>query len=186
MNALPHSTQVLAALPRVAPGLAKYCWLQAHLFDRDVSVDREFQRRFAGFYRVRRGEAWRRAFFEILQNHKGTNLRFSNALGQLAVATGRVEASFASKLVATINPDQPVIDSVVLRNVGLRLPPPGAADRLDRIVLVHSRLANWYTQQLGSAAGAEVIRLFREAYPSALISDTKALDLVLWQIRGTA
>jgi len=186
MNALPHSTQVLEALPRVAPGLEKYCWLQAHLHERDVSADREFQRRFAGFYRVRRGEAWRRTFFEILQNHKGTNLAFSTALGQLARATGRVEASFASKLVATINPDQPVIDSVVLRNVGLRLPPLGAADRLDRIVLVHSQLANWYGLQLGSPAGAEVIRLFREAYPSAPISDTKALDLVLWQIRGAA
>jgi hypothetical protein len=183
MNSLPSLTEITDALPRVKPGLAKYCWLQAHLSKRDVSIDREFQRRFAGFYRVRRGAEWRRTFFDILQTHKTTGLTFSTALHQLARETGRVEASFASKLVASISPDEPVIDSVVLHNVGLRLPPPTSADRLDRIVRVHSQLASWYREQLASATGADLLRLFREYYPGTPVSDTKALDLVLWQIR---
>lgn len=183
MNAIPDGSQVLRALPRVAPGLEKYCWLQAQLIGRDVSTDAEYQRRFAGFYRVRRGTAWRQAFFQALQNHKTGSLVFADALGLLADATGRVEASFASKLVATIDPHQPVIDSVVLQNVGLRLPPPSASDRLAQIVRVHAQLGSWYHEQLASAAGAKVVHLFREAYPNVQVSDTKALDLVLWQIR---
>lgn len=183
MNALPHRSEIIAALPHVARGLEKYSWLQTQLPERDVSIDREFQRRFAGFYRVRRGSEWRRIYFDILQTHKSTGLTFSTALHQLARETGQVEASFASKLVASINPDEPVIDSVVLHNVGLQLPPPSAVDRLDRIVRVHAQLARWYKTQLGSSAGAALVRLFRECYPNAAITDTKALDLVLWQIR---
>lgn len=183
MNTLPDSSQVLKALPRVAPGLQKYTWLQTHLESRVVSVDRDYQRRFAGFYRVRRGAPWRQAFFQLLEMYKGKQLAFSDALKLLNDTTGRVEASFASKLVATIDPHQPVIDSVVLDNVGLRLPSQSASNRLERIVEVHSELASWYREQLGSTAGAKVVGLFREAYPDAQVTDTKALDLVLWQIR---
>jgi hypothetical protein len=186
MNALPDASEVIKALPRVDRGLAKYCWLQAELVSRDVSSDREYQRRYAGFYRVRRAAPWRSAFFLILQDRKMTGISFPEALQLLADRTGRIEASFASKLVATIDPDQPVIDSVVLQNVGLRLPPISAANRLERIVNLHAQLARWYRQQLASTAGAAILRLFRETYPGAVVSDAKALDLVLWQIRTTA
>jgi hypothetical protein len=104
----------------------------------------------------------------------------------LHAATGKLEASFASKLVATIDPDQPVIDSMVIDNVGLRLPPRTATDRLDGIIRLHATLARWYREQLGCAAGVEIVSQFRKAYPAAPVTDTKALDLVLWQIRGAA
>jgi hypothetical protein len=44
MNELPNPDEILTALPRIRAGLDKYCWLQAHLGERDVSVDRQFQR----------------------------------------------------------------------------------------------------------------------------------------------
>jgi hypothetical protein len=47
---------------------------------------------------------------------------------ELHRTTGRCEASFASKLSATIGPTMPVIDSVVLRNLNLRLPPSGSSN----------------------------------------------------------
>ena len=47
-------------------------------------------------------------------------------------------------------------------------------------------VVRWYREQLASAAGVNVVRLFREAYPDAHVSATKALDLVLWQIRDPA
>jgi hypothetical protein len=186
MNALPDRAEVLKALPRVAPGLERYCWLQAELQNRDVASDTEYRRRYAGFYRVRRGPAWRATFFRLLQERKVTGIRFAEALQQLADSTGRVEASFASKLVATIDPHQPVIDAVVLKNVGLRLPPASAADRLEGIVRMHAQLLSWYRQQLASTAGATLLATFRAQYPAAPVTDTKALDLVLWQIRSAA
>jgi hypothetical protein len=43
---------------------------------------------------------------------------------------------------ATLHPSAPVIDSVVLRNLGLRLPPANAPDRMSRIVELYSRLSS--------------------------------------------
>jgi len=58
------------ALPRVSTGLRKYEWLQAELYRRDVSRDREYQTRFNGFYRVRRNTKWQHAFYRILEQGK--------------------------------------------------------------------------------------------------------------------
>lgn len=77
-----------------------------------VASDRAFQRVFTAFYRVWRSGDWRAALFENLERAKASPICFGDALHQLREATGRVEASFASKLVATVDPDLPVIDSV--------------------------------------------------------------------------
>jgi hypothetical protein len=177
------SEQVARALPRVSVGLAKYTWLQSELPRRDVSRDPEFQRRFGGFYRVRRGADWRIAFYQLLEQSKSSPVSFIDALKSLHVSTGRVEASFASKLVATLDHDQPVIDSVVLGNLGLRLPASGSADRFAEIGGLHSQLRELFVSYLASDPGRELVGEFRCAYPDARVSEIKMLDLVLWQSR---
>jgi hypothetical protein len=142
------------ALPLVGDGLEKYCWLRAALPNTDVSRDREFQRRFNGFYRVRRNQDWQSAFYPLLERQKTAPLPFADVLRQLHTSTGRVEASFASKLVATVEPDQPVIDAFVLENLGLRLPPTGPVEeRLARAVRCHDEIRSSYRQYLVTPAG---------------------------------
>lgn len=58
----------------------------------------------------------------LMPRPKREALPFHDVLRALHHATGRWEASFASKLVATFDPSKPMIDAVVLTNVGLRLP----------------------------------------------------------------
>jgi hypothetical protein len=161
-------------------------WIQAHVHTCDVSVEREFQRRFTGFYRVRRNDTWRRAYFGLLEASKQGGVSFRCALTSLLEDTHQIEASFASKLVATIDDSQPVIDSVVLKHVGLRLPPASTPERISRVVDVFESLSHWYQEQLCHPRGIATVRLFREAYPAAHVSDLKALDLVLWQVRARA
>ena len=48
---------------------------------------------------------------------KRDELKFDVVLDLLHQETNRYEASFASKLIATINPSMPVIDSIVLKNL---------------------------------------------------------------------
>ena len=137
------------AIPKVAKGLEKYLWLQAELRHRNVSADREFQRRFNGFYRVRRNSEWQRTFFRMLERGKTSGPTLEKTLRTLHATTGRIEASFASKLVATIDTSQPVIDSVVLAHMHLRLPP--AADlssRVNGIVRLHGGLARAFSRYL--------------------------------------
>ena len=91
------------------------------------------------------------------------------------------EASFASKLVATLDPSQPVIDAFVLQNLGLRLPAYGASNRAGRICEVHRTLVAAFSGFLANEAGNYLVTEFRRAYPGTGITEVKMLDLVLWQ-----
>jgi hypothetical protein len=93
------------------------------------------------------------------------------------------EASFASKLTASVEPTLPVIDAFVLKNMGLRLPAPTSRDRLRAIVDTHRRVADGYARLLASDDGRAAVASFDAAYPDTGLTDLKKLDLVLWQIR---
>lgn len=175
---------VARALPKVAPGLEKYRWLQAELQARDVARDREFQRRFNAFYRVRRNEAWRDAFYELFEREKSDRRPFSDVLRALYDTTGRTEASFTSKLVASVDPDLPVIDAFVLKNLGLRLPySRGIEERLIRLTQLHDHIRSLYSDYVDSHIGRRLVATFEYAYPGSGLTPVKMLDLVLWQAR---
>lgn len=175
------------ALPLVSDGLTKYCRLQTAVTSVDVSQDRDFQTAFNAFYRVRRGAAWRTAFYTILQQEKSAPQSFAGILRALHAATGRIEASFASKLAATVDPDKPVIDSFVLKNIGRRLPPPGAAEtRLVGIEELYDSIGRVYAEFLGTDTGRYLVARFGESYPERQVTLVKMLDLVLWQTRQGA
>ena len=99
------------------------------------------------------------------------------------VATGRIEASFASKLYATLHPNAPVIDTVVLENLGLRLQSATVPKRLDKVVNIHNCLTKTFANLLATEDGKYLVQSFRAAYPKASVTDEKALELVIWQIR---
>ena len=172
------------ALPLAAAGLEKYCWLQATLATTDVAHDREFQTKFNGLYRVRRNSAWQSAFYSLLQHNKSTRQSFADVLRALHTATGSAEASFASKLVASVDPDMPVIDSFVLKNLGLRLPRTGPIElRLARIVELHDRIRRIFSDYLDSDMGRHLVARFEESYPDRDVRRVKMLDLILWKAR---
>jgi hypothetical protein len=175
--------QVERALPRIAPGLERYRWLQAHRDADDIRTDPVYRKRFNHFYRVRRGTDWQETFYGLLEARKHHMVSFSGVLHALHQATGRYEPSFASKLVATIRPDMPVIDSVVLRNLNLTLPRYKVKDRAARLEHLHETLVSWFSAFLKTETGRYLVRRFREDYPDAKISEVKMLELVLWQTR---
>jgi hypothetical protein len=68
----------------------------------------------------------------------------------------RYEASFSSKLLATIDPDMPVINSIVLRHLKLRLPAHIASQRAKCIVELHGGLVTCFTEFLTTETGRYV------------------------------
>jgi hypothetical protein len=118
-----EKAQIDTAVPRLNTGLNQYLWIQTNRHTTDIRSNLLFRRRFNHFYRVRRGLEWQDHFFDLLESKKTKQTQFFEVLDALHKATNRYEASFASKLLATIDPSMPVIDSIVLRNLNLKLPP---------------------------------------------------------------
>ena len=174
---------VALALARVEKGLAKYLDLQKRLRATHVARDRDFQRAFNGFYRVRRNAAWQAVYFDLLEREKAERRGFESVLRELHAGLGRYEASFASKLTASVNPALPVIDAFVLKNMGLRLPSRTSPDRLGGIGEAHRRLADSYARLLASTEGMTAVAAFEQFYPDTGLHDVKKLDLLMWQMR---
>lgn len=176
-----------AAIPKIADGLAKYLRLQFKATTAPgFHSHPEFQRKFNGFYRVRRAAEWRAAFFALLGRTHREQLEFHAVLELLRAATNRYEASFASKLFATVNPSAPVIDSVVLKNLGLRIPPASASNRAAGILRLHNEISRQFAEFLTTQNGKYLVQKFDAAYPTAaaIVTPEKKLDLVLWQSRA--
>ena len=175
--------QIGAALPAVATGLNKYLWLQANRDASDLRLNLLYRRRFNHFYKVRRGKEWQDHFYGLLEAKKGKRASFSEVFDALQQATDRYEASFASKLLATIDPSMPVIDSIVLHNLNLRLPTSNSKNRAARICQLHAMLIAYFNEFLSMENGKYLVQCFRKTYPGADVTEIKMLDLVLWQTR---
>jgi hypothetical protein len=79
---------------------------------------------------------------------------------------------------------KPVIDAMVLKNLGLRLPRIGAADRrLARAVDVYNRIGQVFFDYLETDMGRHLIARFDESYPNRRLTQIKMVDLILWQVR---
>ena len=176
--------QILNSLPLVRPGLEKYLWIQhqASLGPSRIA-DPDFQRCFNGFYKVRRNAEWRNGYFELLASKLQSGISFRDALKSILDLTCRHEASFVSKLVATINAAKPVIDSWVLENVGLKLPAAHDPNRFLGICDVYASLELEFKTFLASELGRYLVAQFQGHYPDADVTEVKMLDLVLWQTR---
>ena len=176
--------QVQIALGRLERGLRIYLWLQTQVRLCDVSTTEEFQKRFSGFYRVRRGSRWKLEYFKLMEASKLNGIDFPEALKEINRRCGRVEASFASKLVATLDPSKPVIDKFVLNYFGMRLPRRGSQGREFKIVDLYNELGAKYVKLIESATGKLIRKNFDLRYPESPLTELKKVDLVLWQIRS--
>ena len=174
---------VQEALGKVGAALRQYCWIQQAFRQCDVRRDQQFQVRYNGFYRVRRNADWRKVYYDLMERAKSAELTFAEVLSSLKEQTGMLEASFASKLVATVDPNRPVVDQFVLRNFGLRLPYPYAPDRTSRTIRIYEELCRHYDELLNSPTGQMICGKFESRYPWAEITNLKKVDLVLWQTR---
>jgi hypothetical protein len=173
------------ALLKVEKGLRKYCWIQEQFHQNDVTTNREFQKAYNGFYRVRRNADWRAVYYSLMEEAKTREIGFQKVLLELKRRTGRLEASFASKLVATLYPDRPVIDKFVLEHFALSLPRHYETGRELKAVRVYEILVKKYMEFMSKSIARAICVRFVAKYPWADITDLKKVDLVLWQSRKT-
>jgi hypothetical protein len=96
--------------------------------------------------------------------------------------TNRTLISLASSSLPS-NPSKPVIGSVVLRHLDLKLPSGDVSHRLKGIVDLHKSMEERFSAYLASERGRYLVTRFCEDYPTVHLTEGKMLDLVVWQFR---
>lgn len=178
------------------------CGLTAYLktlevFNVDVSADENYQKNFTSYYRVRRDANWLKKYYEFMEAHKhDTNLTFETIIRYLSSVPHKVnkkvspsgyattiEASFASKMLATINPNYPIWDSQVVRALKYKIEAVEDEAKLEEYIDVYSKLTNEIHAFIETEEGKECIRLFDELFPNHKhLNSFKKIDFYLWNI----
>ena len=169
------------SLDKVSVGLVKYCTIMERFRSVDISKDTTFQRLFNGYYRMRqRPKDFYTAFYAYLEQEKGNQgLTFHEVLLYLYEATGVLTPSFSSKLLATVRPEMPVWDQFVLKNLGLKSPYYYDKDRVQKTEALYQAICGWYK----TSEAKDRLDFFNSHFPDVSITDTKKIDLILWQTR---
>jgi len=178
-----------AILNRITkPKLDAYAYTQNQLQRVNVSIDQQYQRTYNGFYRVRLpvAEAYHTYYTLVERNKNNNNPSLQAILTELLDATGRVETSFGSKLLATVNPNVAPLDKIVLGHLNLHLPSSigkSNAVRIQLCVNVHNALVSQMNILTTLPQFQVLKRAFKARFPGYTFTDVKILDLLLWQYR---
>ena len=171
----------------------KYTAIMTRFRDRelDVSQDQDFRTSFNGFYRVqRRNSAWYDTYFSLMQRWRQRRCKpsFDEVLDCLFKSANRCEPSFSSKLVATLDPNQPVWDTHVLDYFGIERPRYTLRPelKLQEAKNVYRELEERFSTLLRSREGKLVLSLFnrlvQEYTDITAITDVKKVNFILWKI----
>lgn len=181
----PDDGAVRAAIRDARGEIGEYLWLLQSLHEVDVTDDPEFQRRFDAYHRVaQRAQEWHTAYYWLLETAKAVGADFTDILYTLWDRTGRYEPAYASRLVATVDPDQPTWDRLALMHAGLRAPAYPDPHKLEKAAVVYRGICDWYAARLASPGGRRILELFDQEVPDhEAISAVKKLELVLRHTR---
>lgn len=151
----------------------------------------EFRTIFNGFFRLRqRPAAWYEQYYKLMEEQKSANRSFKNLLLLLAPVNGTIEVSFASKLLAAVDPSLPIWDRYVLQNLGLlkrweKMTGKENALRIDEACRIYQEIKAWYETFVCSEDGKKCIAAFDAALPryKDKLTAVKKIDYLLWSKR---
>ena len=157
----------------------------------DFYATPEFRKLFNGFYKIRqKSQEWYDKYYELLEKQKNEQRTFEEILIQLNNVKPSVEVSFTSKLIATINPDMPIWDQYVLRNLGLmdewtKCNADSKEERIKKAVEIYEKIQALYLEFQLSDEGKKCIEVIDEVLPQYAdrITNTKKIDYILWSKR---
>lgn len=170
---------------KIRSGIEKYLVLRKMLFETNVANDRAFQKAYNGFFRMgRRTEEYYQDYYSYLEQHKTSGVNFAEALKFLYEKHGRLEMSFVSKMLAMVEPEYPIWDSVVTKgHFKIIAPYANAKNRLQQGIERYDQYCRNYSSYMQTEEGKKKIEEFDRLFPQTGISDVKKLDFILWQER---
>lgn len=180
-----RADHAFAGLSRRQVDLSRYARTIEQVYCTNVAEDPDYQRTFNGLYGVRRNVDWRQKFYRIFVQQKSVPApEFRDIVQQIFECTGRVEASFASKLIATLDPKKAVYDAIVRSNLDLPTRASAGHARIEAAVSDYEAIQ----AHLDALVHSEVFPTLRQRFNNELpeftsFTDLKVLDLMIWQLR---
>ena len=174
--------------PKIQKGYNDYLWIMSN----SENLNDEFRRKFASFYKLNQGMRNindKKSFFNLLKECiKNNQDDYATVLKKLSLKTGRNEMSFASKIVATVNPHKPIIDRIVLGHYQIRRPSYGdLKHRISKSINIYNEIEKDYLEFLDTKLGKDRMKIFDnniEQVNNFKITKIKKLDFILWQTRN--
>lgn len=163
----------------------KYQKILAEYAKSPRKLDENFRKLFSSSYGIstaRKTEEWKNNFFEVFESCTSKST-FEEILKSLSEKSHiqNCEASFASKILATINPEKPILDSKILKYLGLQTGGNNKKERLENALKAYNQIEKWYEEYLKSEEAKSCIQYFDELFPKYKnISSVKKIDFFIW------
>ncbi len=185
---MPYNDTVTSAIGRMLK-FDKYLAIINQVQNTDVSSDITFRKAFDDYYDVRRNPFWLTQYFDYFQRVKNNKAISFNEIidycfNNMKTNKGAkypVEASFSSKMLATINPNMPILDSKVLSNMGLSIDGTSPQEKLASAKNTYKEICRRYEKYIGTNDCNDAIAIFNTYFPDYIeLTDTKKIDCFLW------
>lgn len=162
----------------------------------NVSVDQNFKDTFCKYYGLNgfTDLSFQNDFFDYMERIKSNNPlpSYRNVMEQLWKRTKRVDYSFSSKLLHTLDPGSPILDRHVLRLLGFEKKGSGKPEsRIDYYSDVYETVKAEYaqiTEALKNGCTSKIcnaLRTLDSKYPKgSYLSTARKIDCLLFRLRN--
>ncbi len=186
---------------RIQKGIKTYTVLQKAVGNESSVLDNNFQKEYCNYYRLNRcygAEEDKEKYFAIFEEERKTKVcDFKQILTKLTCIKGKLWISFASKMVASIDPTKPVWDQEVLERLyedpEIRFPktvyvPKTVKNKMsyqiEKYVERYNMLKEHICKLKEEAAQPGFFDAFRKEFEGAEnLTGEKILDFYLWGTR---
>lgn len=168
--------------------IQKYVEIMKKLKENNGKLSELGKKKYKSFYGMNHAFSLSKDFYKIYfkyleDNYHNTEINFSEVLDVISKASGRIEKSFASKLLATINPNRAVWD----KNVSSRLELPEPKSIEEAKELYDELEKKLKIQYLNDKSVKKYIKIFDETFKDENwnlkdITPMKKIDLILWSL----
>lgn len=156
--------------------------------DLDNVLNNDYQRNFTYYYKIRRDKGkWLDSFYTYMyENRNNKDITFRDVLEYLSRLENKLEMSFTSKMLHTLNNRCPIWDSQVCKALRLYVQCASRDDidaRIAKGVEAYNKLIKKVDDILSSPKGGAIVAYFDMYFPNyTWMSETKKVDTYLWSI----
>ena len=163
-------------------GMDKYKNIISMFNDKNINLaSKKFTKCFNGFYRVRKDNKRQKVYYKFFNKKRDNkDITFDEILEYLCKKTGNIEASFSSKMLSTINPNMPIWDKYILKNLNIKVKGNSRDEKLKNTKEAYKIIIKKVDEILKDKYTQQAISEFRTFFPDLDFSDTKILDFFLW------